>query len=128
MFNYKIGQKYRVIRNTVKHDLPIGSTVIVYKNRDSNTFYYRDDWYISLGDVTILEIINKTMNIKEKFALAFKSEPEKTFRKAGVTNGDDYLTDDGQKIFLSWLLKKYGVEFKKEVVDELVKEDKDENK
>ncbi len=64
------------------------------------------------------------MDIKEKFQLAFKSEPEKSFRKAGVTNGDDYLTDDGQKIFLSWLLKKHGTEFKTEVVDELLKEDK----
>ncbi len=68
---------------------------------------------------------NINMNIKEKFALAFKSEPEKTFRKAGITNGDDFLTDDGQKIFLSYLLKKHGVDFKKEVVDELVKEGED---
>jgi len=75
-----------------------------------------------------LELISSTnqttMDIKEKFQLAFKSEPEKSFRKAGVTNGDDYLTDDGQKIFLSWLLKKNGADFKTEVVDDLLKDDK----
>ena len=65
--------------------------------------------------------------IKNKFTLMFKSEPEKTFRKAGITNGDDFLTEDGQNIFLSWLLKKYGADFKTEVVDELVKETEDEN-
>jgi hypothetical protein len=62
------------------------------------------------------------MNIKEKFTLAFKSEPEKSFRKAGITNGDDHLTEEGQAIFLLWLLKKNGTEFKETVVDLLLKE------
>jgi len=77
-----------------------------------------------------LTLINnkKTMNIKEKFTLAFKSEPEKSFRKLEITNGDDFLTEDGQKIFLSWLLKKHGPDFKKEVVDDLLKEKEDESK
>ena len=60
------------------------------------------------------------MNIKENFTLAFKAEPEKTFRKVGLTNGDDFLTADGQLIFLSWLLKKHGAEFKTEVADGLL--------
>lgn len=62
------------------------------------------------------------MSIKESFALAFKNEPEKSFRKAGITNGDDFLTEDGQTIFLSWLLKQNGEAFKKEVVDALLVE------
>ena len=45
----------------------------------------------------------KTMNIKEQFLLAITAEPQKSFRKAGITNGDDLLTEDGQKVFLSWL-------------------------
>lgn len=73
-------------------------------------------------------IAQNKMNIQEKFVLAFKSEPEKTFRKTGITNGDDILTDDGQKIFLSWLLKKNQVEFKKEVADEILKDLEDEKK
>jgi hypothetical protein len=59
-----------------------------------------------------------------KFLLAFKSEPDRSFRKAGITNGDDFLTDDGQKIFLSWLLKKHGDDFKTAVVDDLLAEEK----
>jgi len=61
-------------------------------------------------------------SLTEKFALVFKSEPEKTFRKAGITNGDDMLTADGQAIFLSFLLKKHGADFKKEVVDPMLEE------
>ena len=66
------------------------------------------------------------MNIKESFAIAFKSEPDKSFRKAKVTNGDDILTEEGQSVFLSWLLKKNGDDFKKEVVDNLLAEQEKE--
>lgn len=75
-----------------------------------------------------LELTNKnTMqnNIKEKFVTAFLPEPEKTFRRAGITNGDGFLTTDGQSIFLGFLLNKYGKEFKTAVVDDLIKEDKE---
>lgn len=63
------------------------------------------------------------IGVLERFATAILPEPEKSFRKAGITNGDNLLTSDGQKVFLSWLLKKYGVDFKKDVVDELLKKD-----
>lgn len=67
--------------------------------------------------------INKIMNLKEKFVLAIMSEPQKSFRKAGITNGDDILTDEGTKIFLTWLLHhKFAEEFKKEIVDGILKE------
>lgn len=73
-----------------------------------------------------LKLKNNSMtNIKEKFTLAFKKEPEKSFRKVGITNGDDFLTEDGMQIFLGWLLKKHGEEFKKEVVEDLLKEMED---
>ncbi len=60
----------------------------------------------------------------EKGALIFKGEPEKTFRKMGITNCDDNLTPDGQTLFLSYLLRKNGADFKTEVVDKMVEEDK----
>jgi hypothetical protein len=76
-----------------------------------------------IHNLELISSTNKsTMNIKEKFALAFKQEPEKSFRKAGITNGDDLLTEDGRQIFESWLLKKHGEDFKKEVVDDLLKD------
>lgn len=70
-----------------------------------------------------LELIRKKNvmeNVMEKFEMTFKKEPMRSFRKAEITNRNDILTDDGAKIFLSWLLQKHGNEFKKEVVDELL--------
>lgn len=123
MSKFKPGDKVKVIANSSNHDQAIGSEVAVLKDRDSVSFNYRDNWYMNDCDAVLIN--NKiNMNIIEKFALAFKSEPEKTFRKAGITNGDDLFTDDGQKVFLSWLLKKHGEDFKKEVVDEILKEEK----
>lgn len=84
-------------------------------------------WEVEEHQLQLISTNITNMSISEKFLLAFKAEPEKSFRKAGITNGDDFLTDEGQKIFLSWLLKKNGDGFKKEVVDGLLEEDK-ENK
>ncbi len=79
-----------------------------------------DDW-----DNELKLIEENNMNLKEKFVAAFLSEPEKSFRKTGITNGDGLLTEDGKTVFLSWLLKSNGEKFKTEVVDELLKEDKE---
>lgn len=71
----------------------------------------------------ISSLTNNQMGIKEAFVLALTSEPKKSFRKAGITNGDDLLTEDGQKIFLTWLLHtKHSDEFKTGVVDGLLAE------
>jgi hypothetical protein len=64
------------------------------------------------------------MNIKEKFAMMMKGEPDKSFFKAGITNSDFSLTSEGTQIFLQYLLKKNGDAFKTEVVDGLLAEDK----
>jgi hypothetical protein len=63
------------------------------------------------------------MTLAQKLALAFKSEPEKSFIKAGITNMDGTFTTEGQTVFLAWLLKKNGEAFKTEVVDVLIKEE-----
>lgn len=75
------------------------------------------------SDYKVLSYKISTMDLKEKVALAFKSEPEKSFIKAGVMNADESLTQDGKDVLLSFLLKKYGKEFKKEVVDVILAED-----
>ena len=73
-------------------------------------------------------LTNNQMDIKEKFVLALTPEPKKSFRKAGITNGDDLLTDEGQRIFLTWLLhSKYADEFKKDVVDGLLADQEKNN-
>ncbi len=100
------------------------TTPIIYKGNEERAYY--------LERLARLPNSSNNLNpfnmsdIKEKFALIFKAEPEKSFRKAGITDGDDLLTEDGQSIFIKWLLDKNGNDFKKEVVDELLKKEKDE--
>ena len=71
----------------------------------------------------VCESNKKNMTLKEKFTQVFLKEPEKSFRKNGITNGDGILTQEGQAIFLTWLLGKNGEDFKKEVVDEIAKDE-----
>lgn len=83
-------------------------------------------WCIYLDNAEINRIIYipTTMSLVKKFSDLFIQEPQKTFRNAGVTDSSDMLTEDGQKIFLSWLLSKNQEAFKTEVVDKIVdKED-----
>ena len=65
------------------------------------------------------------MNLLKNFSNLFTSEPEKSFRKLGITNDCDILTADGQQIFMSWLLQKNKNEFKIEVIDKLLEEEKE---
>lgn len=82
--------------------------------------------YVESGnDQDNLILINQSapnMNLKEKFAIAFKGEPEKSFIKAGVMNVDESLTEDGQALFLAYLLQKEGNAFKTEIVDPILAE------
>jgi len=69
-----------------------------------------------------LVVNNKNMNLIEKAVLAVTPEPQKSFRKAGITNGDGILTDEGMKVFLSFLLSKNQDEFKTAIVDPILAE------
>ena len=86
---------------------------------------YKNSYHIDEDDCSLIRKGNLigNMNILEKFKVSLMGEPEKSFRLSGITNGDDLLTSDGTQIFLSWMLKKHGDDFKKEVVDGLLKED-----
>ena len=89
----------------------IVNTECPYSISTDNTYYYGEE---------NLKLTN--MNIKEQFTLSITPEPQKSFRKVGITNGDNILTDEGLKVFSSWLLNKHAEEFKKDVVDDMVKE------
>lgn len=148
MAKFKVGDKLKITVSNLcgnwddlveTHD---GGYVVLRSVKDKNgggTFQYdlffpdgkqysdRDNCIQNESHFTYYDVNNKTkiMNITEKFVLALTKEPNKTFRKAGITNGDDMLTDEGTKIFLTWLLhSKYADDFKKEIADELLK-DKD---
>lgn len=123
---FKIGDEYEVIDNSCSHDRSIGSTVKVhglYTGSLSGFYYTKElNWYISQSDVikkgSSTDI--KSMNIVKKFQLATKSEPEKSFIKAGIAEMNGQLTSDGQEVFLQWLLKENGDAFKTAVVDPIL--------
>ena len=64
------------------------------------------------------------MNLTQSFKAIFRTEPAKTFVKAGITNENGDMTSEGQTIFLSYLLQIHGDAFKKDIVDEILKEEK----
>ena len=127
---FKIGDK--VSHLSAGGDRKVG--ILTNNDRCSNSprhlfcIDYEDGGQVCVVHEDDLQLIESSdskgivMNLKEKFALAFKSEPEKSFREAGITDSNDLFTPDGQIIFLSWLLKKHGEEFKKEVVDPILDE------
>lgn len=144
MSNFKIGDRVKILEELSNHGnallIRVGDVLEVKKVESYPDRIWLDGigkrigidetrtgWWLDSGDYYKVKIIDKNMgNIKEKFTLAFKKEPEKSFRKAGITNGDDFLTSDGQEIFLGWLLKEHGEKFKKDVVDDLLKTDNEE--
>lgn len=79
-------------------------------------------WSVHKDDAEITLINSKsiTMSLIKKFSDLFVQEPKKSFRNAGVTDSSDILTEDGQKVFLSWLLSKNQDAFKTEVVDKII--------
>lgn len=134
MHKFKIGDRVKLINilssNATYGCLSIGALFIVEGEDLSSTHNVlvsdgsRQIW-LNRDELELVESnnINSNMSIKQKFAEIFMSEPNKSFRKAGITNSDYSLTTEGQDIFLQWLLKKNGDAFKTEVVDELLKEE-----
>lgn len=122
---FKVGDIVRVTGDTCSHNVPIGVDLRLISLRDDKKYFKHDysTTWITPSEIKLIKSNN--MNLTEKFALAFKAEPEKTFIKAGVMKADGTLTTDGSAIFMGFLLKKYGADFKKEVVDEIVKNDTD---
>lgn len=91
-----------------------------YKNPESRGKKY--SWSVYKDDAEIHLINSKSiiMSLVKKFSDLFVQEPKKSFRNVGVTDSSDMLTEDGQKVFLSWLLSKNQDAFKTEVVDKII--------
>lgn len=56
------------------------------------------------------------MGLKEKFLQAITPEPDKSLRKYEVTNGDNFLTDEGEKLYIDWMFKRDKDAFCKDVI------------
>lgn len=74
---------------------------------EKNSHGIQDKWAFEFQ----MELINKSdnvaknMGLTEKFLSSLKKEPEKSWRKAGITNGDDIPTDEGMKLICTVLLQ-----------------------
>ena len=133
----KVGDKVKIIGGNVS----VGQEGVISRAFPSDFSFNYDGqrtgtsraWYVKFPDdhensyyEYDLKLITILMDIKEKFVLAFLSEPDKSFRKAKITDGDNLLTEDGMKIFLTWLLSKNKETFKTEIVDGILKEQEEE--
>ena len=54
-----------------------------------------------------------TEDIKSKIAIGLTPEPYKTFRKEGVVDGENVLTQQGKDVFLMFLLENNKEDFAK---------------
>ena len=132
---FKVGDKVKILDCYDKPSASDGGVAFVTDMRNevgkectikgltAGRVYLVENGWTWLEKWLVLSNNKKNMNLKEKFAQMFLSEPEKSFRKAGITNSDGVLTDDGQVVFLSYLLKREGATFKTEVVDPILAEE-----
>jgi hypothetical protein len=80
----------------------------------------------SSGSSENYRLVPKTnsMTIISDIKIAFKKEPEKTFIQAGIMNMDETFTADGKQAFDAFLNRKFGDDFKKDVVDPIIEAQK----
>ena len=138
----KIGMKVVCVKDFLcfNPQLLANNSLLIGKKYTIKNISGNGDWPICMVETTtsfhpdelepekfIQSLTLSTMSIIESFAQLVKSEPQKSFRKAGITNGEDLLTDEGIKVFLTWLLNRNADDFKNEVVTPLLVEMK-ENK
>jgi len=133
-FNLRIDDKVSIHSSVIKDyfiktilDIRRTNTYVYFICEDSYMFYYNKDngFYFDMNDIAIAVTVSErkeemktSTNLVENFKNLFVKEPQKTFRSLGITDNNDILTDEGQKIFLSYLLhNKFSEDFKKEIVD-----------
>lgn len=130
MAKFRKGDKVRVVKPYGKFEL--GEVGIIDEN-DSGVPYaiwecknnrdYIGEAYLELiyrPETGLKKIMNA---LYDKFKELNLSEPERTFRKASVTDANGDLTEEGRKVFDAYLLNKYGMEFKTDVVDKILVEE-----
>lgn len=86
------------------------------------------DSYCFNFEVIDLELNNLTktnMNLMQKFKLALRAEPEKTFIKKGIMTEGGELTQEGRDLYLNWLFQENMDDFNDEVVTLIDEEEKE---
>lgn len=90
-------------------------------------------WYFRKEDEDMLELVEaaeelkeitreKNMSLKSIVKNLFRSEPEKSFIKAGVMNESLELTTEGKDLFIDFLFEKNKDLFNTEIVQKIIAE------
>lgn len=81
-------------------------------------------------EVNQLELIKSKGNfmgsIRDFYKSITKSEPEKSLNKAGLTDSNDVLTNEGREVFIAYLLEQNKTAFKTAVADPIIAAKADE--
>lgn len=121
MTKFKVGDPVRCIYNDKGTQEYVGS-----EGKITAVGSGQHPYCVSFSDAGFaeceLQLITNKMSLIEKAGLLFKSEPEKSLRKAGFFNKEDLATPEGQQVYISYLMKKDEA-FKKDVVDPILAED-----
>ena len=76
-----------------------------------------------IGDIIQVPAKKSFMtNLITTFKNITRTEPNKTFVKAGVMNEELALTSEGKELFIQFMFDKHADEFKKDVVDAILAE------
>jgi hypothetical protein len=89
------------------------------------------EYTIGYQGIELIKSSNNIMdNLKSAFVNLFTTEPAKSFKKAGIINGDNLLTPEGTEVFINWLFTKpeFQKAFNEEVVQPLLVEAKKNEK
>lgn len=138
MREFKVGDRVRRVRGGSSGSMEEGDTGTIEKLALTDCTVITDkerqricsdleNLELLIEEVTIKTIYMEYMeymDIKQKVAMFFMNEPQKTFVEVGLANEKGELTPDGKEIFINFLLRKYGDDFKKEIADKL-KENKE---
>ena len=129
MNKFSIGDRVKYVGNNSGEQMSasnLGYVGVITSPDDNNLVVLRDSGKTYYPYEHNLELItNKTImtNVKEKFIGLFTKDPEKSYIKAGLMDNDKIATEDGIRIFVSYLMTKSD-DFKSEVVDKMLKEEK----
>lgn len=135
MAKFKAGDRVRVIgSNNGQYHLNStcnegGEYTIIAHGKNTGYWYqFEDQTWAWEEELKLIGNNHKNMNIKEKFITSLLPEPEKTFRKLGITDSDGLLTSEGRDIYLSWRLKQDKVQFNTDVATPMLAEQDSECK
>lgn len=135
---YEVGYRVRCLanRNEGKEGTIIDVTsgpLEVYVTYDDGSYGSSrkpEKYYQIISTNRTHKVVEQKMSLIAKLMLSLKSEPEKSFIKAGITVPSGEFTSEGKELFINWLAqdKDTMAKFNEQVVQPLLeqmKEDKD---